>query len=552
MAKNDSAQKKISPGDEKKVRSLNGIFNDVVNNISLGIFGSGTSNSGDIREIDSLVSDIITDELNSIKSITSDDMSTFLVKLFNDQDKDNNVAYTNQVKSIDDIFMSDSGELAQFFQDRYQNKNMLYDDLAMLPKQLFELDEAISTTRDAIITSDDITQTVSRTLEFDTIAEKEGYSIHIDVIKKLERDLKLPTKIKNSIIPYTLMYGRYYVYVCPYSKLFEDHHKKLQQSKPTTLRENLGEDFIERLNIPKNELKSLKITESALMEAAKKYADDIEIYNDVVSIPLLEGVDVTGILTDDEFKKITNKKIKNPGFHDGVVDSSSSGEFNDEIGCHIKFIDPRKIIPVQILDTILGYYYVHDIDVQTNKAPFSNTIVVSNKNNNMDMGSIETNFIGNIADRVVKSFNKKFLEDNPKFKDLVVNALEYNDLYRRQIKFQFIPKEYIIDFKVNEDESGDGRSILEKSLFYAKLYLALLMFKMITIITKSNDTRIHYVKTSGIDANINNAVQEVARSVKGRQINFMDLLNYNSIVSKIGANKEIFMPRSNGLLYSDI
>ena len=35
---------------------------------------------------------------------------------------------------------------------------------------------------------------------------------------------------------------------------------------------------------------------------------------------------------------------------------------------------------------------------------------------------------------------------------------------------------------------------------------------------------------------------ELARDIKSKQIKFTDLLSYNSMISKIGAGKEIFMP----------
>ena len=65
---------------------------------------------------------------------------------------------------------------------------------------------------------------------------------------------------------------------------------------------------------------------------------------------------------------------------------------------------------------------------------------------------------------------------------------------------------------------------------------------MITIITKSNDTKLYYIKNSSVDKDISNKVQEIARSIKQKQLNIKDLMNYNSMVTKLGANKDIFMP----------
>jgi hypothetical protein len=60
--------------------------------------------------------------------------------------------------------------------------------------------------------------------------------------------------------------------------------------------------------------------------------------------------------------------------------------------------------------------------------------------------------------------------------------------------------------------------------------------------SRSGDTRIYYIKNSGIDTNYSNKVQEIARDIKSKQIKFTDLLSYNSITSKVGAGREIFMP----------
>ena len=538
---------------KRQAIKFNDLFRDTVNSISHSIYGTGQNNTDTLKAIEDEIDNIISKEISDTKSITSDDMSTFLVKLFNDTDRNNT---PGGLKDLDDIFTTDSSGLFQFFQERYRNKNLLYEDLHIITSQLYELEEAISSTRDGIITADDISQTISRKLSFSDKANTTSDSSYINTIEQIERDLKLPTKIKNIIIPYTLTYGQYYAYVCPYSKLFEREYKRKISNPsyaPTTLKESLDEQIgsdmkkiiTEQLNI------STSTNEKTLYETAQKYADNIEIYNDEFSIPLVEGLEISDLVVegrDDVFKKAVDAELKKSNkkqsmYGDGVVDTSKvDGEFDKISGCYIKYIEPTKIIPVKILDTVIGYYYIHETDFEVNKAPFSTTIRVTNSTNTVKNDDLDNMFLSKITDSIVKSFDRKFLEKNVKFKDMIYNALVYNDLYKKQIKFQFIPKEYIVEFKVNEDKDGDGQSVLTKALFYAKLYLALLIFKMITIITKSNDTKIYYVKNSGMEQNVTNKIQEVARSVRSRQINFMDLLNYNSIISKIGANKEIFMP----------
>ncbi|HAU83984.1 MAG TPA: hypothetical protein DCW90_00165, partial [Lachnospiraceae bacterium] len=80
------------------------------------------------------------------------------------------------------------------------------------------------------------------------------------------------------------------------------------------------------------------------------------------------------------------------------------------------------------------------------------------------------------------------------------------------------------------------------SLFYAKLYLMLLLFKIMSIILYSNDTRVNYIKQSGIDKNIANKIQEIARKKQERKLNLLDLFSYTTLVKKIGSGAEMYIP----------
>lgn len=577
--------------NEKKANKLGDLFTKNLNKLSSQISGSTLINDDALDDINKRIDRIITNELQQTKSITSDDMSTFMVKLFNDFDN----RADGGIKNMKDIFEEDSAGLFQFFQQRYQNQNLLYEDLEMISSQLFELDEAINTTRDSIITSEDISNEVARTLEFGHIADsdKDNVNSYVKLVEKMEEKNDLNRKIKSVLVPNALRYGKFYVYACPYSKLFEEqYNKKLNDplyqgikdkkkhkstNDPTSYSSSLTEsisvsgmvsDLKQGMNnlyegyskqpVPvdsenktttKKDSPKFNIKDDVLEGIIKEYTNDIDIVKDIVSIPLVEGTDISELMNSDIFNKKSEEAIKNAEKSytaDAVVDPSKAKgtKFDNINGCYIKFIEPKKIIPIKILNTVIGYYYINGTDFQVNKSPFSTTIRLTSMNGMMAQNSedVESMFLSSITDKIVKAFDKPFLEKNTQFKNLILDALTYNDMYKRRLTFQFIPAEYIQEFNVNPDSEGDGQSILSKSLFYAKLYLSLLIFKMITIITKSNDTKIYYVRNSGIDSNITNKVQEVARSIKSRQINFMDLLNYNSIISKIGAYKELFVP----------
>ena len=543
MAKNKKSNASKSIEDAMQ---LNKAFSDGFKQLSN--IDTTASHHDELVRMDNEVNELIRSELNNTKSITSDDMSTFLVKVFNDMEK-NGVP----VKSMEDIFGADDEGLIQFFQDRYRNRNMYYEDLNVICEQLYEMEEAIMTTRDAIITADDISQTVSRSISFKDTATGVDVDSYKQTVEEIETRLGLPKKIKNQIIPNTLKYGTYYVYTIPYSKLFEQQHLNIQKDLYRTGTQRVREAFVSENfdNELATELRKIddKLKDNTITAMKESIYDNISVLNDVCSIPLVEGVDVSGIYSDDKFRKAADDEIKDSmndsaKYADAVYNKIKEESFEGTVkDCYIRFLDPRRVIPIKILDTTLGYYYVHESQLRINKAPFSNTIRVTNSTApGLPSEDIEAVFLSKITDKIVASFDKKFVQNNAKFKDLILNSLIYNDIYNKQLTFQFIPRDYMVEFTVNEDENGEGQSVLKRSLFYAKLYLALLIFKMVSIINRSNDTRIYYIRNSGIDSNIINSVQDAARSLKGRQINFMDLLNYNSIISRIGHNKELFIP----------
>lgn len=543
MAKKDQDVQKSIKKIEKPLIKLNGLFNSMLDTLS-----NSNTNSRDkeINQLSKEIDDVIFQEIQGLTKFTGDDISTFLVKLFNEQETANNSM--NGIQSMDDIFENESSGIFSFFQDRYKNKNLLYEDLNVITTQLYELKEALLATRDAVVAADEATSSVSRTLKFINSSENDtDKQSYIRMVENMEKEFKLLQKIKNHIVPNSLQYGNYYVYTVPYSKLFQKHYERSQKDKMQikSTMESVDETFAKEFKTEAG-LDS-KVQPKVITESFNDVISNIEIYNeDDWGIPLVEGTELSDLM-DIKFEKLTKKQASKSGTAskpmatDGTVDlNSKDADFSGIKECYVKLIDPRKIIPIKILEETIGYYYIHETDLKVSKSPFTTSIkLTANGGNTKD---VESAFLSKITDKIVKGFNRKFLEDNVKFKELILNSLIYNDVYKKQLKFQFIPVDYITEFPVNQNEDGEGTSIIYPSLFYAKLYLALLIFKMITIITKSNDQKVYYVKQSGLDNNVANKVQDVARSIKDKQINFMDLMNYNSMVSKIGQGKDVFMP----------
>lgn len=533
----------------KDVSRLNDTFNKFIDTLT----GSSNDRERELHRLEDEIEEIISDDINHIEQFTGKDISGYLTKILSDK-------HTNphgDPKSFEDIFSDESSGIFGFFNERYRNTNLLYEDLKVVSSQLFELKEAINTTRDSIVASDDLGASISRGLLFSNKSESESSNAR-SVIENLEQRFDLHDKIKNHIIPNTLSYGKYYVYTVPYSAVFAAHERRNDKLKKSGKLGATTEAF-SLFNQPDEtaiksiikEATSLSTVSRDTITSVKELFSSVDVLEDDLPLPLMESSqdELNALFNTDEFKKMRDKKIKEAQkAASGKIHQDATVDLNDKYekqyegiqDCYVKLIDPRFMIPVKILDKTIGYYYVHQVELGMNRSPFTNTIKANF--GHMNAKQMETNILTKITDRIVKSFNKSYLEENKEFKSLILNALMYNDIYSRQVKFQFIPVDYITEFHVNKDELGEGQSIIAGSLFYAKLYLSLLIFKMLAIVSRSNDTRINYVKSAGLDNDIANKIQDVARSMRERQVNFMDMMNYNSMVSKIGQAKDVYIP----------
>lgn len=564
MAKQNKPKVNVKKIDNT-VLKLHSLFNDVVDNITQTNYKADTRNEKEVKRINKVIRDVVKDELSDLKDYTGNDISTFLVKTFNDSEQNdfgnNGFRLSNNINSLEDLFEGSEGSIFTAFSDRYKNKALLYEDLETIASQLIELGEAVNTTTDAIVTADDVGSTISRSLKFRNNTENETEDeSNLTIIKEVEKKMKLANKIKNHIVPKTLTYGKYYAYTIPQSKLFEDAQKNKLKEVKTMESFLIDEDTVQFvtenvtiMNDNENNKPNFgfnngnnKAVDSTVKNALLEMAKCINISNDDLALPLLENVGMMDAMMDlskynSSVTKKGRKKESNLYFGmDGVSSTNNKNKIEDFTfieDCYIKLLDPKKVIPVKIMEYTIGYYYLHEQSPEIQKNPFNSSINMV-KNDQVT----EKDVIGKISEKIVKAFDKSYLENNVIFKDFILNALLYNDSYKKKIHFQFIPAEYICEFKVNEDENGEGTSMLMKSLFYAKLYLALLIFNIITHLSKSTDTKIYYVKNSGIDKDVIGKTMEVARDIKAKQINFADLLNYGTIMSKVGTGKEIFMP----------
>lgn len=568
MAKKDNKDLGISNKVRADLLNTNQVFRDLYSKIATNTYKNPMDNINQIDTMDKRIDDILDGDLDELKNNSStENLSSFLVKTLNSDEKNGvfNGTGFNRITSPDDleeVFMNKESGIFELFSQRFRNRMLLYNDLDIITSQLNELKEAVNITRDDIVCSDEVGSDISRSLNF--IASKEGTDHYNDLVaevKRIEKDYKLTTKIKEHIVPNTLTYGEYYVYVIPESKIFNKANKN--KIKGVHMESTDLEYLQENLTVVNDSSQSTKHRKQTydIDEINEYLTENVKICNEELALPLLESNNTIDAMQDyfrfntlDDLLKPKGRKNKEQkeftGFSDGVKSTKhfSKNEFNDHKGCYIKLLDPKKVIPVKIMNSIIGYYYINDSDFEPINYNTAGNRSYSSLFNGNILNSVarkstnEHNVINALANSIVNSFDKKYLKDNREFKEVITNCLLYNDLYKRKLHFQFIPADNICRFTVNEDANGNGVSMLWNSLFYAKLYLSILIFNVISFLSKSQDSRIHYVKNSGIDKNVLNKTMSLARQIKEKQISIADLMDYSAIYGKIGTGRDIFMP----------
>ena len=557
----EKKEEKVVQTSKEEVK-LNELFQDLYKKISLNTHDMDTDiNKISLDTMSEKIRRVIADDMEEMKSYGGEnDLSRFLINTIQNSNSGKfatNITDPKNEHALDNLFMSGEGSIFNTFQERFRNKALLFNDLEIISEQLVELSEAINTTRDDIVSSDDVGADISKSLTFSVDGvEEDKYDELVEEVKKQEQIHGLNYIIREHIVPKTLKYGEYFVYIIPESKLYENSQKKkLELTNGASMEAADAKIFLESLKLDRTNPNYKDIKPDDMVTYL---SENIKINNTDMPLPLMENDNMMGAMKDlaqfnslnvmlkqnkgKKKKEQGENKYSSLGFSDGVK-SFKVDDWSDVKGCYIKLLDPKKVIPVKLMNYTIGYYYIHDTELDVTNHHCKHGHRFSNVLDSMtDKTTDQQNLIANIADAVVKSFNKRYLNDNMEFKELIINSLLYNDMYKRKLHYQFIPGDHICRFSINEDENGNGQSMIYKSLFYAKLYLSLLVFNMITYLTKSQDTVVTYVKTSGIDKNMINKTMDVARQWKSKQIGIGDLMDYSSIYSKIGTGRDLFIP----------
>lgn len=588
--------------DEKEMTSINKRFSkgisgvtSILNKLSTSLYGTDMVDESD--KLNERFNEIMKDSINNLTGNGSNDYNSFLGKLYED-DRHSSSA----IQSINrDIARGGVSSIvpAEFITEKYKNRLLKLEDCNRISEQLVELREAKHTMLDAIVSTDINEGRINRNITFKNSTVNDPAEEYMETIKAVEERFEIQSKTKE-VTDKLLGYGEYNIYTIGYDEIFNQFSKKY---KGTTNQKGIHyyesadasygivEDIKERpLCENDRELKSffesgedilknpsITASQKELEKELTELSDRITVCTDHIPIPILEnGFDTmvqfgNEYITEDgchvkeeyrdlfleEGKKKSRKSTKksdnqmltdedvylrkyNGGVDDGFYSDKGKDEedFSDIKDAYVKLIPPTELLPVKVMGQTLFYIYIHSEDMTPLEIVNSYTNMQKEKGSTLRIDSL----VDDIVERIVQKFDKKFVVENKEFRKLIVAALNHYDMGTQKIHFQVIPKEYITSFKIDKDEDGNGHSMIEPSLFYAKSWLMMFMFFLVSYITKSNDQQINYIRTSGIDKNIFNKAQQIAREKQARRITLNDMFSYTGVINKVASGSEIYMP----------
>lgn len=488
-----------------------------------------------------------------------------------------------------------------------QTEILLRRDIKNICTQMPEMRDVIYLIRDSIIEANTATGEVSRSLLFTNYSDKDDNKYETEV-KTLEENKNLQMAIKNFIIPHVLESGEMYVHVVPYKKLFAElevlHDKQyphsatnfssdtgiFKESLPVDVSQYLHENIRETdLNSSEN-LKymmesvspslSTEISNDYKLETEKNFKEKETISSEMSellsNIKIYEGSSILSTeMSYEGYKqfliheyKESNNIHTNTGKSSnlfleslGMADSSISGnvfntidqdeikfdKYDDVKGCYERYCDPLKMIPIRIDRRVVGYYYVTTtMDLQNNAAHPNGMVDVSFQHYTKNKSVVDK-----LAGLIIKSFNKKMLDKNIKLKSEIAEIIMAHKFSDGKLSFVYIPENEIVRFVINEDENGKGHSVLEPTLFPARSYLMLNLYNMIYTLN-NNLTRIHYLRSSGLNKNYAAQIQRTMRKFQSRRITIDDIYSYQGVLNKIGGMGEMVLPLGRGGDYKAI
>lgn len=238
--------------------------------------------------------EVIDRQFNIAKGVSNGQIVDFIAQLrLNDRTNINPDGNRLDVDAFD-LFTQNIGDIFGYFQDIYKNRYIEVSDLKFISKFIPSIGEAVKTTLDSIVTSDDVSESITRNLVLDGVTDKSIIDPIISEITRIEADEKLLKKLKNIAYKKTLITGSYYVYAIGYSELFELYSRGLASGKITRKDQSMNNADNVKVRYYSTDKKTPKggNTDKDPLGLGKKVTETASYVFDASTEPALEGFDI--------------------------------------------------------------------------------------------------------------------------------------------------------------------------------------------------------------------------------------------------------------------
>lgn len=462
-----------------------------------------------------------------------------------------------------------TSSMFQDFAENERNRYIQYNDYNFISKFVPKIGQALRMILTHIVSSDDLTNTFKRQLEFGSLDADDVQTLKL-AIEKFEKENKLLYKLENLVYKNTLIMGEYYVYAISYKDLFTNYARLLAKKREASgkyvdkkNKKSMGY-AMESFMIDDDQYKTLESAYSTTPSdgnvlrspKSQSFRDDygsgaiVTCYDS--EIPFIFDDDIASDDPDLYEKKLSTAleavernmslqktKVKVDGVADGTYGLGGS---YDVAGTYIKFISARNIAPVEVLGNIVGYFYVSHTTIDKAKK----TVSIGNIHiSSMKKRSPIEDIAKSMVDKISQKFSDKFVSANTNYKRLIADCIMAAGVTNTEYKVQFIPAENVIHFKVDDDENSRGQSIMKDAIQPAKTLAAVNMRKVLNYLNKSGDKTVMTVRGGNADYSRKNQAMRIIRNMQEQNIVVSDLLgDCNNIFHKYAADGNIMMPTS--------
>lgn len=476
---------------------------------------------------------------------------------------------------LERLFSGGDAEIATYFMNNGMDNMQIYDEIDSICAYMYQLDEAIDIIRDNVLTSEEVSEGISMDIKFQGISDDDAVE-YKKAIMDMFRNEGMTTKLKSHIVKNTVKYGSEYVMIVPYTEITD---------KLNNLRGGFGiSENVSVFESVENCSDSNYTLESAMADVASILDIDVKQHNEMAkdknfcftgndyvyeticnnlkSMSICENTEapnITGFSYDklskmDEhmLKSITkamedshkdlNKNTKprkgTKEYSEGLIDKDALDGIK---GCYSKICDPREMRPIKIFDFTIGYYYFENYDYA-----YQGTSLTDMLSNTMNFDE-KTQTIDRLVNSVLGKLKYgDILSGDKQFRNLILNCLMYTEQRDNPIRIKFVPKDYVVEFKTNLDKNENGQPVLLRSLFFARLYISLLLFYISAIIVKSTDSEFYYLRENALDPQYENQVTDVMDQLQQNNYDPLAIAQGQMLNTSKAINKRYFMSLGTG------